>query len=113
MLVIENAQMRQSNFTGLSLVLFLFLSLISMMAAYEASKPADEVRNSVIASFHEYSGQTADSESTHHAVVVAAASECAPTVTFHYQPTNVSSFAVPTSNNFDARGPPAQGFAAS
>ena len=63
MLLIDNTQRRPSDVTGLSLVLFLFLSLLSMMAAYEAGKPVDELRNNVVASFHEYSTQIPDPES--------------------------------------------------
>jgi hypothetical protein len=113
MLVIDNTHTRRSNITGLSLVLFLFLSLLSMMAAYEAGKPTDDLRNNVVASFHEYSTQVPDPESSDHVLVVKAARERLPTGAIHYQTSVLSSFSVPAPKHFDARGPPAQGFAAS
>ena len=42
MLVIDNTHTRRSNITGLSLVLFLFLSLLSMMAGIEVSQVEHE-----------------------------------------------------------------------
>ncbi len=113
MLVIHDTHTRPSKITGLSLVLFLFLSLLSMMAAYEASKPADEPRNSVVASFHEYSAQVADPETSDPALLVEASRESLPTLTFHFQPVLIVSLVVMASKNFDARGPPLQRSAAS
>jgi len=113
MLLIDNTQRRPSDVTGLSLVLFLFLSLLSMMAAYEAGKPVDELRNNVVASFHEYSTQIPDPESSDHVLVLKAARERLPTFTLHYQTFSLSSFSVPAPKHFYARGPPMQRFAAS
>ncbi|MDP2354924.1 MAG: hypothetical protein Q8M31_02545 [Beijerinckiaceae bacterium] len=113
MLLIDNAQTRPSKVTGLSLVLFLFLSLLSMMAAFEVSKPVDELRNNVVASLHEYSAQTADPEASDLALLVEAHRERLPPFKFTYQNIIVSSFSVPASKSFHARGPPMQRFAAS
>lgn len=96
-----------TNVTGLSLVLFLFLSLISMMAAYEANKPPEESSTAVVVSFHEYVTQTADTDTNEHAVLVAfrrlrsAAFAVVFDIASGYFPH------VPAlSKDFDARGPP-------
>jgi hypothetical protein len=62
MQLIVDKREKPSSFTGLSLVLFLFLSMLSMMAAYEAGKPTDDVRGATIASLNEYSSVGADAE---------------------------------------------------
>ena len=60
-LIIDKRE-KPTSFTGLSLVLFLFLSMLSMMAAYEAGKPTDDIRGATIASLNEYSPLGADAE---------------------------------------------------
>ncbi len=113
MLLIDNTQRKPSDVTGLSLVLFLFLSLLSMMAAYEVSKPVDELRNNVVASFHEYSAQTADPEASDLDLLIEARRERLPPFKLIYQNIIVASVSVPASKSFYARGPPMQRFAAS
>lgn len=113
MLVIHDRHTRPSNFTGLSLVLFLMLSLLSMMAAYEGSKPADELRNNVVASFHEFSTQLPDPESSDTDLVLESADKRLPAPAFHYPSIIVASFALTASKSFYARGPPPQRSAAS
>lgn len=40
------------NFAGVSLALYLLVSILSMMAAYDVGKASDDVRNSVVISNH-------------------------------------------------------------
>ena len=114
MLLINRDQERPSSVTGLSLVLFLFLSLLSMMAAYEASKPSDDIRSNVIASLHEYNAQAADAESGDQFQFVETAWSALPQ--FHLDTVflpGVRFALAATSRAFDARGPPGRFPAAS
>ncbi len=108
-LVTNRDHERPSNITGLSLVLFLFLSLLSMMAAYEVNKPSDDLRGSVIASFHEYTTQAADADNSDHLALAETRRNAQP----HF----IIERALPSapilrlasaSRAFDARGPPAR-----
>lgn len=98
------------NITGLSLVLFLFLSLLSMMAAYEVSRSSDDLRSSVIVSVHELSGPSADAEADEFTLyfrerrLTRSAFEPSDTAGPVSQP--AASIPRPA---VKARGPPAQG----
>jgi len=96
-----------TNITGLSLVLFLFLSFISMMAAYEANKPPEEARTSVVVSLHEYTVQSADAEENDHSFLIAFHRLRLPAFAILQDLATRSLFDVPArSKDFDARGPP-------
>ena len=105
---------RPSNFTGLSLVLFLFLSMLSMMAAYEVSKPSEDIRNSVVATFNEYSAQTADSDNGVGSLIVEASLSSLPEFE-EFPPSNISDIgdALASRRAFNARAPPLRADAAS
>ncbi|MFN3889649.1 MAG: hypothetical protein ACK4MV_04560 [Beijerinckiaceae bacterium] len=107
-LVIEREE-EPTSITGLSLVLFLFLSMISMMAAYEASKPVDDIRKTIVASFHEYApsvaadtNDPADTNSADHAELVL------PLITASYSRPPSGRLFHPRSTvaGFNARAPP-------
>jgi len=105
-LVIEQEE-RQTNITGLSLVLFLFLSIISMMAAYEANKPSDEARSGVVVSFHEYSVQTADSDLDDHSLLADLLRPSLPVFKIAYLAAIINPIiGLAAPKHFDARGPP-------
>jgi hypothetical protein len=107
-LIIDKRQ-KSSNFTGLSLVLFLFLSMLSMMAAYEAGKQTDDPRGATIVSLNEYSPLGADSESDAHTLLVAAQRLQAPAFTQvrYVSKTPLLRLAL-AQRAFNARAPPAQ-----
>ncbi len=114
MLVDNRDHERPSNITGLSLVLFLFLSLLSMMAAYEVNKPTDDLRGNVIASFHEYTTQAADAETGDHLALAEARRNAQPL--FSNEPALPAALILnfaSASRAFDARGPPEASPAAS
>jgi hypothetical protein len=114
MLVDNRDHERPSNITGLSLVLFLFLSLLSMMAAYEVNKPTDDLRGNVIASFHEYTTQAADAETSDHLALAEARRNALPHfLTEPAHPAALTLHFASASRAFDARGPPEDSPAAS
>ena len=109
MQLIDNHKEQPPNITGLSLVLFLFLSMLSMMAAYEVSRPSDDIRSSVIVSFHEYAGPSADTESHKPALFFRAVNTAAPNFERMDAPARPSTSFIPAPRlAFNARGPPAE-----
>jgi len=99
----------QPNIAGLSLALYVLVSLLSMMAFYEGGKTNEDVRNSIVHSLQ--SGQQSPSKSggddtdAFHLpkaprVSLVALADKAPASVDHRLPT----FHVTAS--FDARGPP-------
>jgi hypothetical protein len=105
---------RPSNFTGLSLVLFLFLSMLSMMAAYEVSRPSEDIRNSVVATFHEYAAQTADADNDARTLIVESGQASLPEFSeFHPARDFDIRHALASRKAFNARAPPLRADAAS
>ena len=98
---------RPSNVTGLSLVLFMFLSLLSMMAAYETSKSVDESRISLVAALNECASHVADTDSDDHTFVVESPHvqylDCA---FFRLTPTTIVLSPHRSGRTFNARAPP-------
>lgn len=98
------------NVTALSLVVFLLASLLSMMAAYDPERQADDRRNSVVITLHEHASPTSDSSPDGSDLAIASARACD---TFErprslHCAINEISTPHPTCA-FDARGPPAAG----
>lgn len=105
---------RPPNTTALSLVLFLLVSMLSMMAVYDPGRPSDDIRNSVVITLHEYSSPSSDSNADGDPLVVALASASfwfeAPRV----RPSTPKSLSIlSAASAFDARGPPVSGALAS
>jgi hypothetical protein len=98
------------NIAGVSLALYLLVSILSMMAAYEVGKAADDCRNSVVVSLHQSShstpGKSGDDGRDDPVVLVAFHPD------FLDRPTRIERAASDQSSSsciqrgFDARGPP-------
>lgn len=107
-LSIERKQ-RSSSFTGLSLVMFLFLSMLSMMAAFDAGKSSDDIRGTTIVSLHEYPSPGADTETDHHTLAPRSEpSRAQPLSVDDFTRTSSALRVALASSAFDARAPPAQ-----
>ena len=105
-LIIDRRE-KPSSLTGLSLVLFLFLSMLSMMAAYEAGKPTDDLRGATIASLNEYSPLGADAET--ETLTLLAEGQRSSATTFQqieYQPHALVMRLALAQRAFNARAPP-------
>ena len=107
-LIIDRRE-KPSSLTGLSLVLFLFLSMLSMMAAYEAGKPTDDIRGATIASLNEYSPLGADAENETLTLLADVQSFRAPAFQqIEYQQHALVMRLALAQRAFNARAPPAQ-----
>ncbi|MBX9761396.1 MAG: hypothetical protein K2Y29_21645 [Beijerinckiaceae bacterium] len=107
-LTIERKQ-KSSNFTGLSLVMFLFLSMLSMMAAFEAGKSTDEIRGTTIVSLNEYPSPGADTETDHQTLLPRGEPSNAPPLSVDdFSRTSLPLRVALAQSAFDARAPPAQ-----
>lgn len=100
------------NIAGVSLALYLLVSILSMMAAYEVGKASDDVRNSVVVSHHtNYGAPNKPGDDKCDDPFVAPAFE---TIALHHTPNDhrvahAASALPKIPRAFAARAPPASG----
>ena len=99
----------QPNFAGLSLALYVLVSLLSMMAFYEGGKSNEDVRNSLVHSLQ--SGQQTPSKSggdDTDQFQLPKAPRAAFTALSQTRPalSDIHFHAFGVTSSFDARGPP-------
>lgn len=100
------------NFAGVSLALYLLVSILSMMAAYEVGKASDDVRNSVVLNYH--SNHSAPNKPGDDKVDDPFVAPALETIALNQTPddhrvTHATSALPQTPRAFAARAPPASG----